>query len=498
MKNMGYLKFIKFVFIGIVLSLITSCEGGLEQETFDKLSPDNYPQNEEDALSLITGVYSNVMFQYDRGWNARGPLMINNITTDEFDCGWRNITWEIYRKFLWTANTSYTTDVYTRFVKAMSNCVGASAMIDQIEMNEDIKANYKAELKAMMALVGYTLYDFYGPTAIVTDPEIVSNPISDFAPERPTKEWMINFIKENGRESADVLPIEYDSSDYGRVTKGFALMVLLKLAMHEKDWNEANLISKEIMDLDQYKLESNYLKTFAVYKEMNDEIIYAIPRTVSDVEANWWLAMVLPPEYIEPNGIPVQKWGGYKVPWDMYDKFEEGNDTRLESLWSSINTRKGIVDIRTVPEYASWAQYGAIPYKYPADRYSTGAQHGNDVIIYRYADVLLLRAEALNNLNGPNQESIDLINMIRNRAKTSLIELSQFSDKQSLNDYILDERFRELFLEGHRRQDLIRHGKYLSEAARRGAPAYDEHFLLFPIPQSALDENSKIQQNAGY
>lgn len=195
MKNMEYLKYIKFVLIGIVLSLITSCEGDLEQETFDKLSPDNYLQNEEDVFSMITGVYSNVMFEYDRGWNARGPLMLNNITTDEFDCGWRNITWETTRKFLWTSNTDYTTDVYTRYVKAMSNCVGAYARIEQIEMNKDKKANFQAEMKAMMAFVGYTLYDFYGPTAIVTDPAIILNPISDFAPERPTKEWMIDFIK---------------------------------------------------------------------------------------------------------------------------------------------------------------------------------------------------------------------------------------------------------------------------------------------------------------
>jgi hypothetical protein len=462
---------------------------------FDKLSPSNYPQNAEDARTAVTGVYSQVIVQYNRGWNARGPMMLNTTTTDEFDCGWRNTTWEAYRKFLWTSNTNLATDVYSRYIKAISNCVGTIALIDPIEMDDNLKARYQAELHAIMALVAYTLYDFYGPTAIVTDPEIVLNPNAEFEPERPTKEWMINFIKEEARHSADLLPINYTEDNYGRITKGAALMVLLKLAMHEKNWNEASKISKEIIDLNHYSLQESYISTFSVDNEMNTEIILAIPRTVAD-DANRWLAMSMPSEYVEPNGIPLQKWGGFKVPWIMYDKFEEGNDKRLESIWGFMNTKDGIVDIRTIN--ASWVQYGAIPYKYPADPASTGADHGNDVIIYRYADVLLLRAEALNNINGPNQESIDLINMIRNRAQASVIELSQFSDKQSLNDYILDERFRELFLEGHRRQDLIRHGKYLSEAARRGAPAYDEHFLLFPIPQSAIDENDKIHQNPGY
>ncbi len=491
---MKSIKYKLYNLLGIVFILFISCEGELDPEVFDKLSPSNYFQNAEDAKTAVTGVYRRVLEEYNRDFNARSPMMLNVSTTDEFDCAWRNTTWETYRKFLWTASTDLTTDVYSRFVKGISNCVGTIAQIEPIKMDETLKARYIAELRTIIALSAYTLYDFYGPTAIVTDPEIVLDPTSNFNPERPTKEWMINFIETEARAGADALPVSYGSQDYGRVTKGTALTVLLKLAMHEKDWAEAVTISKEIMDLKYYELQSSYISIFAVSNEKNKEIIQSLPRNVSD-HANGWLAGVLPSEYVEPNGIPVQKWNGHKVPWDMFAKYED-TDKRLEALWAKMNTKNGIIDIRTLN--ASWVQYGAIPYKYPADPAGTGVNHGNDVVVFRYADILLLRAEALNNLNGLNQESIDLINMIRNRSEATPISLGQFSDQQSLNDYILDERFRELFLEGYRRQDLIRHGKFLSEAARRGAPAYDDHFLLFPIPQSVIDENPKIQQNPGY
>jgi len=122
-------------------------------------------------------------------------------------------------------------------------------------------------------LLAYTLYDFYGPTAIVTDPAITLDPNTNFQPERPTKAWLLNFIKSTARDAADNLPVSYSSQNYGRFTKGTALMVLLKLAMHEQDWTEAAQISKEIMDLKLYSLQTSYPSIFAGENALNDFIL---------------------------------------------------------------------------------------------------------------------------------------------------------------------------------------------------------------------------------
>jgi len=480
-------------------TMFFSCEN-LEPQVFDKLNPTNYPKTEEDAKTLMVGAY-NVLNENsykgfgDISWQSRWTM--NTATTDEFVCYWGGSVWETYEKFLWNSGSVHVTaKTYGPYIKAISNCIKIASQLDAMDnIKGETKKQYKAELKGIIALLSYTLYDFYGPTAIATDPEVINNPASDFQPEKPTKEWMIDYIKANGREAANELPEKYPVSEFGKMTKGTALMVLLKLAMHEKNWAEAASLSKEIMDLGVYTLQKVYISVFSVDNEMNSEIILAIPNLTTGNKFNSWLAHVLPSEYIEPNNIPVQQWGGYKVPWKMYDKFENG-DERLQALWGKMNTKDGVKDLRSINE--PWAQMGAVPYKYPADPASTGEAHGNDWVVYRYSDVLLLRAEALNRITPLSSEAIALINQVRSRSKASTISAAQFANGEALNDYILDERFRELFMEGHRREDLIRHGKYLSEAKSRGAVYSDDTRLIFPIPQWAIDENPKIKQNQGY
>ena len=110
---------------------------------------------------------------------------------------------------------------------------------------------------------------------------------------------------------------------------------------------------------------------------------------------------------------------------------------------------------------------------------------------------MLCKAEALNELEGPNRESIDLINMIRDRAKTDEITLAQYPTKEALRDFILAERGREFYSEGLRREDLIRHGKFISNAISRGKNAKD-YQVLYPIPLTQMQANSSLVQNKGY
>ena len=132
----------------------------------------------------------------------------------------------------------------------------------------------------------------------------------------------------------------------------------------------------------------------------------------------------------------------------------------------------------------------------PMDPNGSGDGQGNDIPDIRYSDILLSRAEALNELNGPVQESIDLINQVRSRAGASEISLADFS-KQSLKSFILDERKREFFWEGKGREDQLRQDVFISKAVERGKLAQTFH-VLFPIPQINLDANPKLVQNEGY
>ena len=128
---------------------------------------------------------------------------------------------------------------------------------------------------------------------------------------------------------------------------------------------------------------------------------------------------------------------------------------------------------------------------------------GHDFRVVRYADILLSRAEALNEINGPTQTAIDLINEVRARAKATLLNLADFGSKEALRDAILDERGWEFHFEGKRREDLIRHGKFVSSKRNHPVhpvPSAEEFRVLIPIPQAEIDANPALkgQQNPGY
>jgi hypothetical protein len=137
-------------------------------------------------------------------------------------------------------------------------------------------------------------------------------------------------------------------------------------------------------------------------------------------------------------------------------------------------------------------------FKYVPDPNAVSASHGNDVPMIRYAEVLLNRAEALNEISGPTQEAVDLLNLIRARAGVPLYSIGDFTTKDQLRNALLDERGWEFVAEGMRRMDLIRHGKLISRAIARGATSAKDYMTLFPIPLDEIKANPALQQNPGY
>lgn len=191
--------------------------------------------------------------------------------------------------------------------------------------------------------------------------------------------------------------------------------------------------------------------------------------------------------------------------------FEEGGDDLLNFLKKEIphfvNSFEAF-DTRTSQIITEWTSTASgelvlglgndqsFPYKLPFDPNSNAFFAGNDIPIIRYSDVLLMRAEALNEVSGPTQEAIDLINQVRTRSGATPLDLAGFTT-ESLREAILQEREWELYFEGNAREDQIRHGVMISRAQARGKNAQEFH-RLYPIPQVELDANPALEQNPGY
>ena len=186
--------------------------------------------------------------------------------------------------------------------------------------------------------------------------------------------------------------------------------------------------------------------------------------------------------------------------WKFYDSFEANNVRKTNLIAEYVGT-DGVTYNRSNP--GTNIQYGPIPLKIAEDAARNTGLTTVDMIVYRYADVILSKAEALANKTGvPTQESIDLVNIVRNRAGLNNILLSNFGDIDSFNKMILLERSHEYWCEnGQYRADLIRHGKYSEYNIDLNGVSSETaaHKNLFPFSLSQISEGKgKFVQNTGY
>lgn len=478
---------------------LTSCLD-LDPVVNDKIIPENYFQNEDDARAAVTAIYR----PFIAGWSGdlfsahvASYFMESNLVTDEM--GLQRNDLEVVERFLWSSTEGNVTKHYTNNIKRVSRATLLMSDLERTPMNEERKKQLIGEVQCARGQYMFMLYDFYGTAGVVTDPEILRNPEDEVILERLPKDEFVKLIENDLKSAAAVLPETYAANDWGRFTKGAAYAILVKLYMQEKRWQDAEAACREIMKLG-YALQPTYSSVFAVDNEKNNEIIWAIPCLAEGGEGNMWMTHIAPPGY-PLNNNKIQRWYVHNTPWHFYDKYEKGDD-RLNSLVGEFKYMpEGATDsvLATRNNY-QYLEKGALPFKYPEDPKQTTEYSGNDVVVYRYSDVLLELAEAINEQNAPTAEAVSYVEQVRTRVGLSnSIPAVAIAGKEAFRDFILDERGRELFCEGHRRRDLIRHDKFISTAHEEGYTTAQPYMVLFPIPQNIIDESQgKIKQNPGY
>lgn len=501
----------------IIVALFTSagCSDFLQPKVYNRLTGYEFPKTEQDVDALVTSVY----YQFRNGaWGRYNSdnnslIVLGLLGTDEFTCQWSGF-WDSPFNFTWRPDEFPFSDFFYQMVPSVTV---ATSVLYQLHRFQDVLPKekfdrYVSEVHVARAIMMFDLYKLYGPLSLITDEKDI--PVLESVPyrPRPTSKEMVELIEADLTDDIiSALEVQYADSEFGRLTQGAARMCLLKLYLHEKNYPKVEEQARKIMALNVYGLQSDYKSIWSINNERNDEIIWALVCQPSPegIENNM-RAHIIPSDWKSPNGYPSEGWNGYKVPWPFYDRFDL-EDTRMECLVRYYtNTLDKTVDARE-------NCYGALPLKYSEDPAGTAVEQGVDYVIYRYADVLLALAEALNEQNGPVQEAVDLINQVRDRAfknnPAKRIKLGDFADKDALRDYILDERGFELYFEGFRREDLIRHGKYIEYAndpermGREGSGSRPinpqqnarEYHVLYPIPnQVIVDSDGVLKQNEGY
>ena len=467
-----------------ILSLATcfSCENLLEEEVYSQLGTENYLATEEGVQSVLFQAYSEMQ---RHGHNFTIQLHEDVVVTGRGDGelgAWEGSTIAPFRYWTWTSSFWPFSDHWNRCYNIIYNSNVVLDNIDNSEFSEAFVNKMRGEALALRAYAYMRLYEYFGATPIHTS----SNP-PDLLISRSTNDEMKERIESDFLEAIPLLQVE---QDFGRVTKGGAMGMLARFYLNDKQWQKAADMAKEVIDLGKYTLFNDYTTLFHIANEGNSEVVWVQPCISSTNLANTLIGLTYPNDFpfegsqsTFPARIRIPNW--------FTDSYEAG-DARADSLVlmkSYVNKQGNVID--------AYSAGGAYPVKYGIEPGANGANGGTDLPEMRYADILLMRAEALNELLGPNGESFTLINQVRNRAGIDDLVQGDFGSKEALRDAIFQERQWEFHFEDVTRIDMIRQGTFISDAISRGIAA-NEHHLKYPIPQDEIDANPNIEQNEGY
>ena len=483
-----------FISLSLISALfLQGCRKFLKEEVYSQLGTENFLGTQEGIESTLSAAYGTAANMLTN--NSIYTIGPQEFTTDIMTQSGDNVEAAIaeYINFGLTPASDFLTTNYDPPYQTIRNANILLENIDRIAVPDLKKAAYKAECRFLRAISYYKLYFFFGPVPLRQSTR------DELEMPRATDAEMRAFIESELAAVVNDLPNPGTEPAYGRAHKAAALGFSMKYFLQTKQWQKAADRAKEIMALNTYSLFPAYKDLFKVENERNKEYIWVRPAKASADRrtANSWMNVIFPANFArEPiSGLTfLNTWLNFPNEFRMLDGFYNSfdpNDARRRLIISSYIDNMG----RTISLLNG---NNTRSFKYWPDPQAAGASHGNDIPEIRYADVLLTRAEALNELTGPNQESIDLINVVRARAELPQITLAGFPSKEILRDHVLKERGWEFYSEGHRRMDLIRMDKYITSAQARGKVKAQPFHVLFPIPQVAINANSRLQQNPGY
>ncbi len=493
----------KKIYSLIIIAITLSGCVDLEEELYDRLPGDIYPENEIQG-ALITGpIYEPMQDMLDwSGWWFAQEVPSDEVTfptrhTDWDDGG----KWRVLHQHTWTNTTEAINSMWSRFYRGIGE---ANQLLELLgDSSEDPAAAATiAKVKIMRAYYYYLLIDNYGDVPYVTS-------FSD-AEEQPGKDdraiiWqgIVNDVEESALNLGTSRP-------KNAVTKGMAYTLLAKLYLNAEVytgtayWAEAEAACDSVIALG-YTLEADPLAPFITENQDSPENIFTIPY---DEDTYKGFNLHMRTLHYNSNltyNMTAGPWNGCAVMYDHYNSYEDG-DIRKEDgfLVGQQYTSDGvkITDASAegsnlifdpyIPALQMDLTYTLVEIRMSGARVvkfevKKGAKDNlsNDFPVFRYADVLLMKAEANFRQNGATAEAAGLINEIRDRTN-----VSSWSASDLTLESILAERGREMFFEGHRRQDLIRFGEFNKAWWEKDASTPDRN--VFPIPQWVIDTNPNL------
>jgi hypothetical protein len=484
----------KILTIIIAAFLIYGCEDEyLNLSPISEISSENFYQTESDFNSAINATYNSLQSLNEINWKMQ-EVRSDNAFAHREEAGWDIDNFEVS-----------TTDVnIAEFYQLSYNGILRANVIldkiDNVEFSQSKKDQIIGQAKFIRGLIYFDLVRSFGDVPLINNVVTLSE---SYEIERAPLATVYASIISDFADAVNLLPEVYESSaDMGRATKGAANGMLAKVNLTSGNLPEARTALEEVIGSKEYSLLPSYSDIWNISNQNSSEIVFAIQYSDGMGNGNMFNYIFAPlTQGADIN--PGTGLGMTRPTADLIRAYEE-NDTRMSATLSPYEINPNTNDTTNLAYFRKFIANQQVQ------------DGGQDWPILRYADILLMYSEVLNEMDDLSG-AIEQLNLVRSRAFSGLsdylYDLDMVTNKSEMRDIILNERRLEFACENHRWFDLLRFDKaeeFLQTEIRREdwktgidlitySTSMKEFERLFPIPFEEIEKhNGTLSQNTGY
>lgn len=505
--------------IAIALTVFSACTSDLDVSPKVQLTLEELLANDPNAVEgLVSRLYASYALtgpegpgssdieSPDAGEGAflRAIINLQDFTADAMKNRWGDDGLDqLTTTSNWDRNNKFFKLFYDRAYFTIPQCNNFLQALQIADFpNEE---NIVAETRFLRALAYYNIIDVFGKGVLATEENFgQSAPL-----EEASRTELFNYVE---AELLAIEPVITTSSSYGRANRYVVDMLLAKLYLNAEvytgtaRWDDAATYINKVINEGGYALDTNFVKVFSADNDASTEIIFPlIAETISS--QSYGNTTYIVNGSLSADTMPLAQfgatggWTGHRATKAWYGLFGDlatSPDVRASLFWTTGHNFE-------MTDYKDWEDgYPSTKFRNTnSDGSGTPTEFsGTDFPFYRLADAYLMYAElSLRGANGTNaSDALKYVNDVRTRSGAPTITSGDLT-----LDFVLDERARELNLEGHRRSDLIRFKKFTGNSYiwpwkgnTVNGTSIPEHYKLFPIPATALQANPNLTQNTGY
>ncbi|QIL76883.1 RagB/SusD family nutrient uptake outer membrane protein [Hymenobacter sp. HDW8] len=489
------------VLLGLTSLGTTSCR----DEFIDLTDPTRLPTVEgyTDSLSIFNGVtatYASLQDLYGRSGGSRGLFIFGEIPSDNSFTVSSGERLNEYNDFTLVSDNQHLQSYWQSTYRTIARCNIVLNRGGAVKLTDATRNRFYAEVRFIRALAYFNAVRIWGEVPLVTR-EIESIPEAYEFGRKPVAEVYAQ-IEEDLAFAETNLPPTQTTANLGRATKGAATALLGKVLLTQKKYQQAVSTLQPLATGTTYALQPTYANIFLTTNEMNSEIIFAARYSkgalgVGSAFSTWFMPALPAAVATTVNGNVGTGQQFNSVDPDLVAAF----------------TASGTTDVRATASFGAFTS-GSNPTLYYTKKYNdvptSAFDAENDWIVLRHADVLLMYAEAVNELGGPNAAALTAVNQVIRRSRnlpvatpSTTVDLPATTTREALRSRLEVERRLELNFEGHRWFDLVRTDRAIPVmnaffTRANSTIRLSQNSLLFPIPVQEIQTNPILTQNPGY